>query len=109
MIFTGTANPRLAVDVVNHLDMSLGKMTVGRFSDGEVTIEIKQNVRTRDVFVVQSTCAPTNAGVTSVTMVPLKRPKARPIARPAATSATTATRRISENPISNMIQSGYTS
>lgn len=60
MIFTGTANPRLAVDVVNHLDMSLGKMTVGRFSDGEAMVEINENVRGRDVFVLQSTCAPTN-------------------------------------------------
>ncbi|HLS21931.1 MAG TPA: ribose-phosphate pyrophosphokinase [Paenalcaligenes sp.] len=60
MIFTGTANPRLAVDVANHLDMSLGKMTVGRFSDGEVMVEINENVRGRDVFVLQPTCAPTN-------------------------------------------------
>ncbi|MFW8566690.1 ribose-phosphate pyrophosphokinase [Orrella sp. 11846] len=60
MIFTGTANPRLAVDVVNHLDMSLGKMTVGRFSDGEVMAEINENVRGKDVFVLQPTCAPTN-------------------------------------------------
>ncbi|WP_432787220.1 ribose-phosphate pyrophosphokinase [Oligella sp. MSHR50489EDL] len=60
MIFTGTANPRLAVDVVNHLNMSLGQMTVGRFSDGEVMVEILENVRGRDVFVLQPTCAPTN-------------------------------------------------
>lgn len=60
MIFTGTANPKLAVDVANHLEMSLGKMTVGRFSDGEVMVEILENVRGRDVFVLQPTCAPTN-------------------------------------------------
>src|SRR5690625_4788640 len=60
MIFTGTANPRLAVDVANHLDMPLGKMTVGRFSDGEVMVEINENVRGRDIFVLQPTCAPTN-------------------------------------------------
>jgi ribose-phosphate pyrophosphokinase len=60
MIFTGTANPRLAVNVVNHLGMSLGKMTVGRFSDGEVMVEINENVRGKDVFVLQPTCAPTN-------------------------------------------------
>ncbi len=60
MIFTGTANPRLAVDVANHLDMPLGKMTVGRFSDGEVMVEINENVRGKDVFVLQPTCAPTN-------------------------------------------------
>lgn len=60
MIFTGTANPRLAIDVANHLNMSLGKMTVGRFSDGEVMVEILEHVRGRDVFVLQPTCAPTN-------------------------------------------------
>ncbi len=60
MIFTGTANSRLAVDVANHLDMSLGKMMVGRFSDGEVMVEINENVRGKDVFVLQPTCAPTN-------------------------------------------------
>lgn len=66
MIFTGTANPRLAVDVVNHLDMSLGKMTVGRFSDGEVMVEINENVRGKDVFVLQPTCAPTNDNLMEV-------------------------------------------
>lgn len=60
MIFTGTANPKLAADVANHLDMPLGKMTVGRFSDGEVMVEINENVRGKDVFVLQPTCAPTN-------------------------------------------------
>ncbi|NEN76414.1 ribose-phosphate pyrophosphokinase [Pelistega sp. NLN82] len=60
MIFTGTANPKLAVDVANHLGMPLGKMTVGRFSDGEVMVEILENVRGRDIFVLQPTCAPTN-------------------------------------------------
>ena len=60
MIFTGTANPRLAVDVANHLEMPLGKMTVGRFSDGEVMVEINENVRGKDIFVLQPTCAPTN-------------------------------------------------
>lgn len=70
MIFTGTANPRLAVNVVNHLDMSLGKMTVGRFSDGEVMVEILEHVRGRDVFVLQPTCAPTNDNLMEImTMV----------------------------------------
>ena len=66
MIFTGTANTRLAVDVVNHLDMSLGRMTVGRFSDGEVMVEINENVRGKDVFVLQPTCAPTNDNLMEV-------------------------------------------
>jgi ribose-phosphate pyrophosphokinase len=60
MVFTGNANPRLAQDVVKHLNLSLGRAIVGRFSDGEVMIEIMENVRGKDVFVLQSTCAPTN-------------------------------------------------
>jgi len=60
MVFTGNANPSLAADIAQHLKTELGAVEVGRFSDGEVTVEIKQNVRARDVFVVQSTCAPTN-------------------------------------------------
>jgi ribose-phosphate pyrophosphokinase len=60
MVFTGNANPSLAADIARHLKTELGAVEVGRFSDGEVTVEIKQNVRARDVFVVQSTCAPTN-------------------------------------------------
>ncbi|MBP8306316.1 MAG: ribose-phosphate pyrophosphokinase [Burkholderiaceae bacterium] len=60
MIFTGNANPKLAADVAAHLRMPLGKATVGRFSDGEVMVEILENVRGKDVFVLQPTCAPTN-------------------------------------------------
>src|SRR3982750_2322794 len=60
MVFTGNANPALAADIPRHLGISLGAASVSRFSDGEVTVEIQQNVRARDVFVVQSTCAPTN-------------------------------------------------
>ena len=60
MIFTGNANPKLATDVTAHLQIPLGKATVGRFSDGEVMVEILENVRGKDVYVLQSTCAPTN-------------------------------------------------
>ena len=60
MVFTGNANPGMGADIARDLGISLGAATVGRFSDGEVTVEINQNVRARDVFVVQSTCAPTN-------------------------------------------------
>jgi len=60
MVFTGNANPALASEIAKHLGIELGAAQVGRFSDGEVTVEINQNVRARDVFVVQSTCAPTN-------------------------------------------------
>ncbi len=60
MVFTGNANPKLAADVARHLNIKLGQATVGRFSDGEVMIELLENVRGKDVFVLQSTCAPTN-------------------------------------------------
>ena len=60
MVFTGNANPSMAAEIAQHLNINLGAAHVGRFSDGEVTVEIQQNVRARDVFVVQSTCAPTN-------------------------------------------------
>ena len=60
MVFTGNANPALAEEIAGHLGISLGAASVSRSSDGEVTVEINTNVRARDVFVVQSTCAPTN-------------------------------------------------
>ncbi len=60
MVFTGNANPQLALDIVNHLKMPLGKALVSRFSDGEVMVEIMENVRGKDVFIVQPTCAPTD-------------------------------------------------
>jgi ribose-phosphate pyrophosphokinase len=60
MVFTGNANPKLAQDVVRHLNIRVGRAIVGRFSDGEVMVEILENVRGKDVFVLQSTCMPTN-------------------------------------------------
>lgn len=66
MVFTGNANPRLAVDIAHHLHIKLGKATVGRFSDGEAMVEILENVRGKDVFVVQPTCAPTNDNLMEV-------------------------------------------
>jgi ribose-phosphate pyrophosphokinase len=59
-VFTGNANPTLAADIARHLNMPLGRASVGRFSDGEISVELMDNVRGRDVFIVQSTCAPTN-------------------------------------------------
>jgi len=59
-LFTGNANPRLAQEVENVLTLPLGKATVSRFSDGEIQVDIEENVRGRDVFIIQSTCAPTN-------------------------------------------------
>lgn len=60
MVFTGKANPQLARDIVANLNMPIGKALVGRFSDDETRVEIQENVRGRDVFVVQPTCVPTN-------------------------------------------------
>lgn len=60
MVFTGNAIPALAADVARHLNVTLGRAKVGRFSDGEVMVEILENVRGRDVFVLQSICQPTN-------------------------------------------------
>src|SRR5215210_34465 len=60
MVFTGNANPKLAQQVAKQLNITLGKATVSKFSDGEVMVELLENVRGRDVFVLQSTCAPTN-------------------------------------------------
>ncbi len=60
VLFTGNAVPNLAADVARHLNISLGRATVVRFSDGEVMVEILENVRGRDVYILQSTCAPTN-------------------------------------------------
>ena len=60
MVFTGNANPALAQEVVRILGIPLGKAMVSRFSDGEIQVEIQENVRGKDVFVLQSTCAPTN-------------------------------------------------
>ena len=60
MVFTGNAHPQLAQDVVGYLSIPLGKANVGRFSDGEIAVEIMENVRGKDVFIVQPTCSPTN-------------------------------------------------
>jgi ribose-phosphate pyrophosphokinase len=60
MVFAGNANPSLAQEVVKHLNISLGRAVVGKFSDGEVMVEVMENVRGKDVFVLQSTCQPTN-------------------------------------------------
>ena len=81
VLFTGNANPRLAKEIATHLGVDLGKMLVGRYSDGEVAVEIQQNVRARDVFVVQPTCAPTNENLMELLIMvdALKRASARRI------------------------------
>ncbi len=69
MVFTGNANPRLAENVVRHLNIRLGRATVGRFSDGEIQVEILENVRGKDVFILQSTCTPTNDNLMEVMLM----------------------------------------
>jgi ribose-phosphate pyrophosphokinase len=66
MVFTGNANPKLAEDVASHLGIQLGRATVGRFSDGEIMVELLEHVRGKDVFVLQSTCAPCNDSLMEV-------------------------------------------
>ncbi|MGZ8194991.1 MAG: ribose-phosphate diphosphokinase [Methylosarcina sp.] len=60
MVFSGNANLALSEGIVRKLNMRLGMATVGRFSDGEIAVEIEENVRGKDVFVIQPTCSPTN-------------------------------------------------
>jgi len=60
MVFTGNANPALAKAVVGYLNLPLGQASVTRFSDGEIQVEVQENVRGKDVFIIQSTCAPAN-------------------------------------------------
>ena len=66
MVFTGNASPKLAEAVAQHLGITLGRATVARFSDGEVMVELLENVRGKDVFILQSTCAPTNDNLMEV-------------------------------------------
>src|SRR5579872_2712603 len=69
MLFTGNANPALGRDIANYLRVPLGKANIGRFSDGEVQIEILENVRGKDVFFVQPTCSATNESVMELLMM----------------------------------------
>ena len=81
VLFTGNANPVLAQEIATHLGVDVGHAAVGRFSDGEVAVEIRQNVRARDVFVVQPTCAPTNENLMELLFMvdAIKRASARRI------------------------------
>jgi len=81
VLFTGNANPALSQEIATHLGADLGRASVGRFSDGEVAVEIQQNVRARDVFVIQPTCAPTNENLMELLVMvdALKRASARRI------------------------------
>ena len=81
MVFSGNANPKLAQAVTQYLNIPLGKATVTRFSDGEVNVQLLDNVRGKDVFVLQSTCAPTNDNLMELMIMidALKRASARRI------------------------------
>lgn len=81
MVFSGNANPKLAQAVTQYLNIPLGKATVSRFSDGEVNVQLLDNVRGKDVFVLQSTCAPTNDNLMELMIMidALKRASARRI------------------------------
>ncbi|MCW5635424.1 MAG: ribose-phosphate pyrophosphokinase [Rubrivivax sp.] len=81
VLFTGNANPVLAQEIATHLGVELGQASIGRFSDGEVTVEIRQNVRARDVFVVQPTCTPVNESLMELLIMvdAMKRASARRI------------------------------
>lgn len=80
-IFTGNANPKLAHAVAQYLNTPMGRATVNRFSDGEVMVEINENVRGCDCFIVQSTCSPTNDNLMEVMIMAdaLRRASARRI------------------------------
>src|SRR3990172_2658878 len=80
-IFTGNANRPLAENICRYLEMPLGDAVVGRFSDGEISVEFRENVRGADVFVVQPTCIPANEHLMEllIMMDALKRASAQSI------------------------------
>ena len=69
MVFAGNAHPRLASQIAGHLQLPLGQAVVGRFSDSEVMVEVMENVRGRDVFIVQPTCYPTNDNIMELLVI----------------------------------------
>lgn len=68
-VFSGSANPKLAQTVADNLHIPLGKADINRFSDGEIAVEIRENVRGKDVFILQPTCAPTNDNLMEVILL----------------------------------------
>ncbi|MCM8782603.1 MAG: ribose-phosphate diphosphokinase, partial [Candidatus Omnitrophica bacterium] len=81
LIFSGNAAPELAKEICNHLGVELGKALVGRFSEGEIRVKINQDVRGRDVFLIQSTCPPVNENLMELLIIidALKRASAKRI------------------------------
>lgn len=69
MVFTGNANPALAAKIVKHIGLPLGNANIGKFSDGEISVELNENVRGKDVFIIQPTCAPTNDNIMELVLM----------------------------------------
>ncbi len=80
-IFTGNANPELALEIADYLGITLGNIKVGRFSDGEIKVNIEESVRGADIFLIQPTCYPSNENVMEllIMMDALRRASARRI------------------------------
>ena len=69
MLFSGNSNPELAAEIAQHLGTTVSRSIVSQFSDGEINVEINDNVRGRDVFIIQSTCAPTNKNLMELVLM----------------------------------------
>ena len=87
-IFTGTANPEFAQEVSDILGIKISAADVGYFSDGELKVEIEENVRGHDTFIIQSTCSPTNKNVMEIMLIAdaLKRSSASRIISPSVSA-----------------------
>jgi ribose-phosphate pyrophosphokinase len=69
MVFTGNANPVLADQIAKHIGVPLGYASISKFSDGEISVELNENVRGKDVFIIQPTCAPTNDSIMELVLM----------------------------------------
>ena len=80
-LFTGNANPQLAAEIADHLGVPIGKATVTRFEDGEVNVMVHENVRGKDVYIVQPTCSPVNENLMELMLMvsTMRRASARRI------------------------------
>jgi len=81
MLFSGTSNPQLSREIANYLEMPLSGATIKRFSDGEISVQISESVRGKDVFIIQPTSAPANANLMELLIMTdaLKRSSAKSI------------------------------
>ena len=81
MVFTGNANPVLADQIAKHIGVPLGDAKIGKFSDGEISVELNENVRGKDVFIIQPTCAPTNDSIMELVLVADARSEERRVGK----------------------------